>query len=327
MYTIGQAAARSGVSVPLLRAWQRRYGVVEPARTASGYRLYDDAALERLRAMRRLVAAGWAPSRAAAAILDGDAAALEVIREQADLDAKPGGSQPPAGETDDRSGDRDLVDAFVSSARALDLAGLETVLDQMFAAGTFETVADSLLLPALSAIGDAWAAGRVGVAGEHAASQAAQRRLAAAYQAAGREPVGSGAVVVGLPPGVRHELGALAFSTAARRAGLPILYLGPDLPVADWVAAAHRTSARAAVVGVLTSDDVQPAVDVAAALRAAHPRVLIAFGGRAADRAALGLASASNASAVVDRNDATALVLPDPVSAAVRAIEAAIARK
>ena len=43
MYTIKQAAARSGLSVPTVRAWERRYGVVHPERTASGYRLYDDA--------------------------------------------------------------------------------------------------------------------------------------------------------------------------------------------------------------------------------------------------------------------------------------------
>ena len=73
MYTIKQAAARTGVPVSLLRAWQSRYGVVEPSRTAAGYRLYDDEAIERLRSMRALVDAGWSPSAAARAILAGSA--------------------------------------------------------------------------------------------------------------------------------------------------------------------------------------------------------------------------------------------------------------
>ena len=55
MYTIKQAAARAGLTVPVLRAWERRYGIVSPARTPSGYRLYDDAAIARVSAMRRLV--------------------------------------------------------------------------------------------------------------------------------------------------------------------------------------------------------------------------------------------------------------------------------
>ena len=58
MYTIKQAAARSGVGIPLLRAWERRYGIVHPVRTASRYRLYDDESIARLRAMRRLVETG-----------------------------------------------------------------------------------------------------------------------------------------------------------------------------------------------------------------------------------------------------------------------------
>ena len=43
MYTIKEAAARTGLSVPVLRAWERRYGIVSPTRTAGGYRVYDDA--------------------------------------------------------------------------------------------------------------------------------------------------------------------------------------------------------------------------------------------------------------------------------------------
>jgi len=71
MYTIKETAARTGIPVALLRAWERRYGVVEPSRTGGGYRLYDDASIDRLRTMRRLVDDGWSPSVAAAAILRG----------------------------------------------------------------------------------------------------------------------------------------------------------------------------------------------------------------------------------------------------------------
>ena len=50
MYTIKQAAARTGLSVPIIRVWERRYGVVQPGRTPAGYRLYDDEAIARLAA-------------------------------------------------------------------------------------------------------------------------------------------------------------------------------------------------------------------------------------------------------------------------------------
>jgi DNA-binding transcriptional MerR regulator len=71
MYNIKQAAARAGVSVPVLRAWERRYGIVNPARSSGGYRQFDDDSVARVRTMRALVDEGWSPSGAAAAILDG----------------------------------------------------------------------------------------------------------------------------------------------------------------------------------------------------------------------------------------------------------------
>ena len=71
MYTIRQAAARTGLSVPIIRVWERRYGVVQPSRTPAGYRLYDDESIARLAAMRRLVAEeGWQPSQAAQRVLE-----------------------------------------------------------------------------------------------------------------------------------------------------------------------------------------------------------------------------------------------------------------
>ena len=68
MYTIKEAAARSGVGAPLIRAWERRYGVVHPTRTEAGYRLYDDDTIAVLVAMRTLVGSGWTASEAARAI-------------------------------------------------------------------------------------------------------------------------------------------------------------------------------------------------------------------------------------------------------------------
>jgi methanogenic corrinoid protein MtbC1 len=320
MYTIKQAAARSGVSVPLLRAWERRYGIVEPERTAAGYRLYDDVALDRLRTMRRLVDAGWTPSTAAGAILSGETIALP---DEAASDAS--AAARATASLDGAIEDRDLVTRFVEAAIALDTDGMEHALDRMFAAGTFETVADSRLLPALVAIGDAWADGRLGVAGEHAASHAALRRLAAAFQAAGRATPPDGAILVGMPPTARHELGALAFGTAARRAGLPILYFGPDLPLDSWVTTARRTHARAAVIGVVTAADVRPAVQVAAALRDAAPELAILFGGRSAIRA--GKAFAARESVAGGRPALSGdqpLVLPEPLVEAVEVLEHAI---
>jgi methanogenic corrinoid protein MtbC1 len=319
MYTIKEAGVRTGIAVPLLRAWERRYGIVTPDRSRTGYRLYDDEAIARLRAMRRLVDDGWTPSTASSAILSGDPAALAAGRGPTEE-----GGPADAGSATAGTGDDSLVDAFLAAAIGLDADATEAVLDRMFGAGSFEHVADEILMPALAAIGDAWADGRLGVAGEHAASHAALRRLAAAYQAGGRPAPSHGAILVGMPPGVRHELGALAFSTAARRARLPVLYLGPDLPVEDWVTTSRVTNAQAAVIGVPTAGDVRPAIDVALALSAADPRLLIAFGGRSAMRARELLAEDPRVGASPGKPHRPPIALPEPLVEAVGALEAAL---
>ncbi len=312
MYTIKEAAARTGVTVELLRAWERRYGVVAPTRTSGGYRLYDDAALARLRTMRSLVGDGWTPSAAAAAIRDGRAPAVEPLPDQRSTAP----TAPAGGEVGDGESGRSGADssgnagprtapfddgaaapreAFLAAAARLDEAGIEEALDAMLATGSFEAVADHHLQPTLAALGDGWEAGRIGIAGEHAASGAVLRRLAAAFQAAGTPSSGDGPVLVGLPPGARHELGALMFAIAARRAGLAVLYLGPDLPLADWVSTAERTKARAAVIGAPMAVDVTAASEVGQALRQADPTLPIAFGGAAGADAAAKLQGSARA--------------------------------
>jgi MerR family transcriptional regulator, light-induced transcriptional regulator len=269
MYTIKEAALRTGLTEPVLRAWERRYGVVTPARTAGGYRVYDEAALRRLRSMRRLIDDGWSASAAAAAIIAGT--------EPATGDVPGGASGATAGEQPGV-----LVEHLVNAAEALDSQRIEAILDEMFAAGSYERVVEDYVIPSLRALGDAWASGRVAVAGEHVASNAVLRRLAASFQASGSGRDGARPVLVGMPPGARHELGGLIFATSLRRNGIPVVYLGADLPLDDWVAAVERTDARAVVIGAVMPADTSAARSVAAGLRAARPDVIIAFGGAAA---------------------------------------------
>ena len=273
MYTIKQAASRSGVPVNTIRAWERRYGVVDPPRTESGYRLYDDDAIRYLDAMRRLVASGMQPNLAAAELrthgLDMAAGALPAsaadrLRETGDLD------------------DRErLIARFVSGAAALDESQIAGVVDEIFARTSFERAATDVLFPALQSLGQAWADGEVSVAGEHLASHLVQRRLGQFLDAAAPPTVVRRRVIVGLPPGSRHELGALAFAVAARRAGVPVAYLGADLPIEDWLRTAQL--ARAAVIGVPTPRDRERASEVVGSLIAQEPRLVVAVGGNAAE--------------------------------------------
>ena len=259
MYTVKRAAELTGLPADTLRMWERRYAIVEPARSEGGYRLYDDAALRRLSAMRSLVDSGWTAREAARRVLADEARGV---------DAAP---TPPA----DARGD---VGALARIAREYDGPALDAVLDEGFAVGTFEQAVDSWLMPALGALGAAWRDGSVTVAGEHFVSGAVTRRLAASFDAAGRSATGP-CVVVGLARGSRHELGVLAFATALRRCGLDVVYVGGDLPPEEWVDLVAVRGAAAVVLGVPTPEDVPAVRETVELVSRAHPDVALLVGG------------------------------------------------
>lgn len=275
MYSIGHVAEQVGISPATLRAWERRYAIVSPKRTAGDYRVYSRDDLRLLHVMKRLIDEGWSSSFAA----------REAMRQRDLITADPLPVPSPASmAADPHLEQTDIPDQFVTAATSLDARRLDALLDVVFASGSFETAAASRLFPALRALGDAWESGRVTVAGEHLASNAVSRRLAAAYDAAAS--AGSGApVVMGLAPGSRHDLGLLAFAVAARRRGLDVRYLGADVPLADWVAAsAGPTGTAAVVVAVPTAADVPAATEVIDALRSQSPGLVVAAGGAEQDR-------------------------------------------
>ena len=267
MYTIKQAAKLTGVPEASLRAWERRYAVVAPRRTDAGYRVYDEDSVTAVSTMRRLVDGGWSPAEAARAVRNDEVPLTMPL---------PAGA---ATATMVRTATAaTYMERFLAAAAQMDPPAIEENLDGAFALGSFEHVVDSWLLPTLEALGEGWSRGEIDVAGEHAASHAVLRRLSAAFEASASTSRGL-RVVVGLPPGSLHELGALAYATALRRRGLNVLYLGPDVPEASWGAAVETHRADAAVLPVATADDRASAIATAEALLASNAGLLVGSGG------------------------------------------------
>jgi methanogenic corrinoid protein MtbC1 len=98
-------------------------------------------------------------------------------------------------------------------------------------------------------------------------------------------------VVVGLPEGSHHELGALAFAVALRRRGLDTLYLGANVPRKSWLAAVRQHDAQAAVMAVVTADVREAAAGTALELLASRPDLVVATGGSHGHRLAAGTSS------------------------------------
>ena len=267
MYTIKHAATQAGVSAATLRAWERRYALVTPHRTESGYRLYGDSDVQLIRSMKQLVDDGWSASLAA----------TEAVRRAKSLaSVTQTVSQLPQTAAPELS--TDLVQKLISAAADLDTTELAVTLDQLFAISSFEAVMAHHVFPALTELGNAWADGRVSVAGEHLASHAVMRRLAVAYEAAAAFGHGP-RVVLGMGPNIRHEIGLLAFAVAARRQGLNTDYLGADLPLDDWLNITASSDISAVVLAMPTWADVDSASHVVSNILSARPGLIVAVGG------------------------------------------------
>ena len=263
MYTVSWVSQQLGLAPGTLRAWEQRYGVVRPTRSEGGYRLYDDADLRTLKAMAGLVASGMQPAQAAATV--------RASGTQSRL--APG---VPAGLPDPT--------ALVDAARSYDSRALESALDVVFAAASFEYVVDEWLVSAMNPVGEGWSDGSLDVAQEHFISAAVMRRIAAIFAAS--SSAGNGAeVVIGLAPGATHEIATLAFATMLRRAGLRVTYLGADLPTPSWLQAVRTIRPAAVIIGAPRTTDADAAAEVISALAEVADHTEIVVGGLGTDPA------------------------------------------
>lgn len=256
-YTVKQVADLTGVPAPTLRAWERRYGVVAPRRSSSRYRLYDDGEVARLSRMATLVREGTPASLAAERV----SAPGGVDRVGTEV-AVP---WPPFGD-------------LVLAAQHYDQSLLSSVLDNAFSHTSFEVALEQWLLPALAELGHAWVRDEVDISGEHFVSAAVQRRLSAAFDAAGSN-IGAPVAIVGLGPGAMHQLGAMSFAVCLQRQGIDVRFLGADVPQDSWVHSVRTLRPDGVVVTVPMAQDVDTAVHLVRAIVTAHPEVAIWAGG------------------------------------------------
>ena len=157
-YRIRAVAELTGVSTATLRAWERRYGVPTPSRTASAYRLYGDDDVALVTQMRDLVESGVAPAEAARA-----------LREHATT----GGEA--TGETDPY---QLAADRIVEAALHFDVDAIREEVTRSLALGPAIAIFERTLSPALSRVGDLWHRGQLTVAQEHLLSNVLLSRAA-----------------------------------------------------------------------------------------------------------------------------------------------------
>jgi DNA-binding transcriptional MerR regulator len=217
---IGEFARRVEVSPELLRAWERRYGLLQPIRSEGGFRLYTAEDEERVARMKRALDEGLSAAEAARR-------ALAEVRSTDGL-------------LDDARG------RLLGAAQTYDDVAVHAVLDEALAGFALETVLRELILPVLREVGDRWERGVLEVGQEHFASHLIRERLLGAARLWGRG--GGPLAILACVPGERHDISLLAFGLLLRSHGWRILYLGADTPLETLSRAVATTNPRLVVV-------------------------------------------------------------------------------
>lgn len=296
IHPIGVAAERAGVSPDVIRAWERRYGVVEPQRDDAGRRVYTTADIDRLRLLARATEGGHSIGQ----VVELDREALEELVRQGEAARR--NARPPA---EVPASAAQAVAGALARVRSLDAAGLEALLLRAASVHGVPVFLRSVLAPLFRSIGDLWHAGKLTPSQEHLATATVRGVLA---RILGTIPLATEApsILVATPTGERHEIGALLAAAEATVEGWRVTFLGGDLPAEEIARAARDTDARAVALGSIYAPDPEKLRREVDRVRAELPAdVVLLLGGPAMAIAAADL-NGGGVHVLADLDDLTA---------------------
>ena len=249
-HPIQVVARRTGLSIDVIRAWERRYDVVTPVRSGSGRRLYSDADIERLRLLARATLTGRtigqvaALPNAALAALDPDGSAA-----RAEPDAARGPRTAPAAAADDSTPAAYHLDAALDAVERFDGMALDAALRRAMIALPSAGFLEDVVVPLWRRVGERTRDGSLRAPHLHLALTTLRRTLHRIAEIA-MTPVAAPDLVVSTPQGQPQELGALLVAATAGAEGWHVTYVGPGLPADEIAETATLARARAVAVSL-----------------------------------------------------------------------------
>ena len=252
---IGELSRRVGVSPELLRAWELRYGLLQPSRSAGGFRLYSSADEERIKRMRTFQTQGFSAAEAARLALEKTVA-----------------GEAPAGDGEVALDPGPLARAF----ERFDEPAAQEAFDRALSAVSIESLLRDLLIPYLHDLGERWEAGTASVAQEHFASNFLRGRLLGLARGWGQG--GGPLAILACAPGELHDLPLIAFGLALRAHGWRIAFLGPDTPLGTLADAAAKLEPRLVVISATSTPRLARVRDELGTLARSAPLALAGAG-------------------------------------------------
>ncbi len=258
----------TGIPADTFRAWERRHGLPNPARTAGNHRLYSERDIAIVRALKQMTDDGISISHAVA-----------IARRRIETTLV---TEPPAETPTDSDCLGDLRERLITAFIQFSTNSANRAIEEALVLFGPETVALDIIQPALIDMGERWESGEVCVAMEHFATSWCMHKLAALFNASQPER-GRPTLLASCVEGEMHEIGLMITAVVLSRAGYRVVYLGANMPGAELLEAVQRVDPDAIMLAAPSETSIEPLRAAIATIRSGHPDGrdrLIAFGGR-----------------------------------------------
>lgn len=233
MYSIKAITTLTGLPAETLRAWERRYAGITPARSDNGRRLYSQQELEKLTLLAQLTRNGHTISKIAGLSCE----ALRDLQQQSQALHKDS-SHP-------------LLDQIIDAVLDYRIDRCEQLLKRALVANEPLEYARDILLPALKKVGELWHEEKLSIAQEHMFTCCVNRIVLSMANNLQNASANNPAILFATPSGETHECGILLSCLLAAAQQYRCYYLGASLPGKDIVEAAHHLQPDIIVIGLV----------------------------------------------------------------------------
>ena len=232
-------AEKTNIGTSTLRAWERRYGLLHPARTPKGHRLYTAQDVQHVLKIVDLL---------------NDGHALPVIAEMLSV-------KLPARENNEATTNMapsfemssiwwNFMQSTLAAVSDFNIERIDAIYNEASSLYPLDMVTDRLIQPSLTRLGEAWKDhSERGIAEEHFYSSWLKNRLGARFHHAYTHARGA-RIVCACAPGSYHEIGLMLFSLSALARGYRVLYFGADMPLDQMLYITRRSAAKAVVLSI-----------------------------------------------------------------------------
>lgn len=251
LFPIRTVSELTGVNSITLRAWENRYGLIEPVRKASGHRLYTQEHIDLINRVVGLLDRGMRIGQVKAEVLSGSDSESGLVDEQHDNWRK-------------------YINSMIAGIIRFDEHVLERTYADALSHYPVRLVTEKLLSPVLKELGERWASGQGSVAEEHFFGFYLRNKLGARFHHRTQNQTGPKLLMACLP-GDLHEIGLLLFALDASDHGFQTILLGANMPLDEFPDAVKKTASDALVL----SGTIEPDNEV---IRTSLPRLVKKLG-------------------------------------------------